>query len=72
MTVERKLAGILLPIFDYRGNSKYYENLTNWMNTLRINYVWFMVLISAISWRSVLLVEETGVHREIYRPITSH
>jgi hypothetical protein len=39
--------------------------------------VWFMVLnttcinISAISWRSVLLVEETGVPRENHRPVAS-
>jgi hypothetical protein len=40
--------------------------------------VWFMVFnatfnnISVISWRSVLLVEETRVPGEIYRPATSH
>jgi len=28
--------------------------------------------ISAISWRSVLLVEETGVPGENHRPIVSH
>ena len=28
--------------------------------------------ISAISWWSVLLLEETGVPREIHRPVTSH
>ena len=28
--------------------------------------------ILAISWRSVLLVEETGEPGEIHRPITSH
>jgi hypothetical protein len=28
--------------------------------------------ISAISWRSVLLVEETGVPRENHRPVTNH
>ena len=28
--------------------------------------------ISAISWRSVLLMEETGVHREYHRPVSSH
>jgi hypothetical protein len=27
---------------------------------------------SAISWRSVLLVEETGVHEENHRPVASH
>jgi hypothetical protein len=40
--------------------------------------VWFMVFnttfnnISAISWRSVLLVGETGVPREDHQPVTSH
>ena len=28
--------------------------------------------ISAVSWRSVLLVEETGVPRENHRPVASH
>ena len=28
--------------------------------------------ISVISWRSVLLVEETGVPRENHRPVESH
>jgi hypothetical protein len=28
--------------------------------------------ISVISWRSVLLVEETGVPRKIHRPAASH
>jgi hypothetical protein len=27
--------------------------------------------ISVISWQSVLLVEETGVHKEHHRPVTS-
>jgi len=40
--------------------------------------IWFMVFnatfnnISVISGRSVLLVEETGVHRENHRPVVSH
>jgi len=40
--------------------------------------VWLMVLngtftnISAISWRSVLLVEETGVPGEKHIPVASH
>jgi len=39
---------------------------------------WFMVFnatfnnISAISWRSVLLVDETGAHGENQRPVASH
>jgi len=28
--------------------------------------------ISAISWRSILLVEETGVSGENHRPVASH
>jgi len=40
--------------------------------------VWFMMFnttiynISAISWRLVLLVEETGVHGENHRSVASH
>jgi hypothetical protein len=40
--------------------------------------VWFMMFnatfnnISAMSWRSVLLVEETGVSGENHRPVVSH
>jgi hypothetical protein len=36
--------------------------------------IWFMVFnnISAISWRLVLLVEETGVPGENHRPAASH
>jgi len=39
---------------------------------------WFLALnatfnnISVISWRSVLLVEETGVPGENHRPVASH
>ena len=46
--------------------------------TININFVCLMVLnttfntISVISWRSVLLVEETGGHWENHRPVTSH
>ena len=45
---------------------------------MRNMYGWFMVLnancnnISVISWRSVSLVEETGVPRENHRPVASH
>jgi hypothetical protein len=43
-----------------------------------IGLVGFMMInatfnnISVISWRSVLLVEETGVPRENHRPVASH
>ena len=45
---------------------------------LRIGCGWLKVFnatfnnISVISWRSVLLVEETGVPGENHRPVTSH
>jgi hypothetical protein len=45
---------------------------------IRFGLVWFMVVnvtfnnISVISWRSVLLIEETGVSRENHRPVPSH
>jgi hypothetical protein len=44
----------------------------------KYSLVWFMVFnttfnnISAISWRSVLLVEEIGVSGENHRPVASH
>ena len=43
-----------------------------------VGLAWFMVFndtfnsISFISWRSVLLVEETGVPGEIHQPVSSH
>jgi hypothetical protein len=50
---------------------------TPWIQ-LNVGWVrWFMVFystfnnISVISWRSVLLVEETGVHGENHRPVAS-
>ena len=45
---------------------------------MTIGLVWFMVSnvtfnnFSVISWRSVLLVEETGVPRENHQPAASH
>ena len=47
-------------------------------HSVRSGGLWFSVLnatfknISVISWRSVLLVEETGVPRENHRPVASH
>jgi hypothetical protein len=43
-----------------------------------IGLVWFMVFdatfnnISVVSWRSDLMVEETGVPEENHQPVTSH
>ena len=58
------------------------DNLLNNLITIFQNMVgdlvWFMVFnatfnnISVISWRSVLLVEETGVPGENHRPVVSH
>ena len=47
---------------------------------VHINWIRVMVMMlnatfnnfSAISWRLVLLVEETGVQREYHRPAASH
>ena len=50
---------------------------TSFLLTANIGW-WFMVFnatfnnISFISWRSVLLLEETGVPGENHRPVTSH
>ena len=63
-------------IFDYnRSLTEHYQayskRILKWL-------VWFMVFnatfnnISVITWRSVLLVEETGVPRENHRPVASH
>ena len=48
-------------------------------NRKDINDGWFglwcltpLSTISVISWQTVLLVEETGVPREIHRPVASH
>jgi hypothetical protein len=49
-----------------------------WLKKKKLHKVWFMVFnatfnnISAISWRSVLLVKETGVPGENHRPLASH
>jgi hypothetical protein len=52
---------------------------TKGMLELKLGLVgWFMVLIanfnniSVLSWRSVLLVQETGLPGENHRPIASH
>ena len=34
--------------------------------------VWCLAPLSVISWRSVLLVEETGIPAGNHRPVTSH
>jgi hypothetical protein len=54
------------------------ELITSIQNSIQIILAWFMVFNvtfnnnSVISWRSVLMAEETGVAGENYRPVTSH
>ena len=48
----------------YRGSQFY------WVRIIVFNAIFNN--ISVISWRSVLLVEETGVPGESHRPVTSH
>ena len=76
------LLKVTLNIITLHANPFYliycFEMNTPWIQ-LNIGWVrWFMVFystfnnISVISWRSVLLVEETGVHGENHRPVASH
>jgi hypothetical protein len=60
-----------------RGSIKFCSVLNSLLNSLRVGFG-FMVFnatfnnISAISWRFIGLVEETGVPGENHRPVTSH
>jgi hypothetical protein len=48
---------------------------SSWISSVRVRVMVFNTTfsnISAISWQSVLLVEETGVPRENHRPVASH
>jgi hypothetical protein len=74
----RKLSqkkGVECSFLKYRIDSFLYYSRTF---LILIGLVWFMVLnatfnnIWFISWRSVLLVEETGGTGENNRPVTSH
>jgi len=40
------------------------------LRVMVFNVIFTNILV--IPWRSVLLVDETGVHREIHRPAASH
>ena len=61
---------------DWKQNEPLYS--LEWFQFFPVSFVHFMVFnatfnnISATSWRSVLLVEETRVPRENHRPVTSH
>jgi len=53
-------------------------NLYKYTQQYAFGLVWFMVFnailnnISVISWRSILLLEETGVPGENHRPVANH
>jgi len=59
-----------------------FSNVYLLINILSISCFYLFVLlmvpnatfnnVSVISWRSVLLVEETGIPRENHRPVASH
>jgi len=57
---------------------KVFENAEQIYKILIELFRWFMVFnatfnnISVISWRSILLVEETGISRENYQSVASH
>jgi len=65
-----------IPIYPWLSSSGGIKMLCN--HQRQTSQVWFMVCngtfnnISAIPWRSVLLVEETGVPKEIHWPVASH
>jgi hypothetical protein len=53
----------------------FYSHLTSVFYILTFSFMSFNATfnnISVISWRSVLLVEETGVPGENHRPVASH
>ena len=64
--------------FDIETESKDSNIYLDDMVSISIGWVRVMVFnatfnnISVMSWRSVLLVEETGVPRENHRPVASH
>ena len=68
------------PLISLNISSHFYPiiNMLSVMTNMLKNRVRVMVLnttfnnISVISWRRVLLVEETGVPGEIHRPVASH
>ena len=58
-----------------KNNEQYIHLSISQTNKCYLGLGWviaFVNTISVISWWSVLLVEETGVHRENHRPISSH
>ena len=77
----KKRRKVLLKMFFFWKSLSYkYVNIreTKWNYCLYLFRTRVMVLstnfnnISVISWRSVLLVEETGVHGKNHRPAASH
>jgi hypothetical protein len=75
-TFKRKIQwSDMLHVWD---TSNQYESFLRWCSSIpcfEFRFVVFNVTfnnLSVVSWRSVLLVEETGVPRENHRPVTSH
>ena len=64
--------------FFYERNNRLVINISQLNIDSNESGLWFMVFnatfnnISVILWWSVLLVEETRVHRENHRPVASH
>ena len=59
-----------MPLLTFNSQWKEYRK-----HRLRLRFIVFNAtfnIISAISWRSALLVEETGVSIENHRPVASH
>jgi len=61
----------LFNIYNERNQEKY-SNVKNPFFFLLVGWLVLWCLISVISWRSVLLVEDTGGHGENHRPAASH
>jgi hypothetical protein len=63
---------------EYKYSKFAFSNKYHGPFTVQKQIGWFMVFnatfnnISVISWRSVLLVEETGLPEENHQPIASH
>jgi len=59
----------------HKESSYWWRKLENFQKTMFVVYGGVLTTfnnISVISWRSVLLVEKTGVPGENHRPVASH
>ena len=64
MIVERKLAEILIQKFNHCGDQKYYENLTSWLNMLRVREI-----VTNIEWtkKPHMITEIIETSTNVYR-----